>query len=241
MIAHPAGASYSATVPYRLVDVSMWLDDFTFPGDDRVEVTGPFNYLPGTNPEFVHHLATPTQAGTHVQGPRYFIGDGATIDTFDLNRFEGDVVLVDLAKRGVDTSLEDLRAALAGRLLQDRILLLRTGHMEEVIKSQTLDSDSRPGLSVRAAEWLATESGVSMVAIDSVGVESRRTREYEVNVILCRGGILILEGLVNLHELGPGPLHLEAFPLKLRGVEGTPCRAVVKDFTPSEAPSTEEG
>jgi arylformamidase len=104
-----------------------------------------------------------------------------------------------------------------------------------------MDPENRPGLSVRAAEWLATESGVSMIAIDSIGVESRRTRDYEVNVILCRGGVLILEGLVNLHRLGPGPLHLEAFPLKLRGVEGTPCRAVVKDFTPSEAPSTGVG
>lgn len=80
-----------------------------------------------------------------------------------------------------------------------------------------MDPENRPGLSVRAAEWLATESGLSMIAIDSIGVESRRTRDCEVNVILCRGGVLILEGLVNLHRLGPGLLHLEAFPLKLRG------------------------
>lgn len=214
----------------RLVDVSCWLDDFQFPGDAPVEVTGPFNFLTGTNPEHVYHLSTPTQAGTHIQGPRYFLSDGATIDTFDLDRFEGEAVLVDLDKRGEDTSLADLQAALAGRPLDDRILLLRTGHMREVIDSGVLDPATRPGLSLAAAQWLAQESGVRMVAIDSVGVESRRTENYEVNVLLCRAGILILEGLVNLDSLGSGRLWLQAFPLKLRGVEGTPCRAVVREY-----------
>lgn len=209
----------------------MWQDGFTFPGDAPVEVTGPYNFLSGSNPEYVNHLSMPTQAGTHVQGPRYFLAEGATIDTFDLSRFEGEAVLVDLVGRGVDTELDELRAGLAGRSLDDRILLLRTGHMDEVVDSQILSPGRRPGLSLEAAEWLATKSGVSMVAIDSVGLESRRTSDYDVNVLLCRAGVLILEGLVNLHQLGSGQLWLEAFPLKIRGVEGTPCRAVVKDFT----------
>jgi arylformamidase len=215
---------------YRLVDVSCWMDDFQFPGDAPVAVTGPFNFLTGSNPEYVHQLSTPTQAGTHVQGPRYFIADGDTIDRFALADFEGEAVLVDLAKRGEDTTLADLRRALAGRDLAGRILLLRTGHMAEVIESGVLDAGTRPGLSVAAAGWLAEQSGVRMVAIDSVGVESRSTANYEVNVTLCRAGILILEGLVNLAALGGGRLWLEAFPLKLRGVEGTPCRAIVREY-----------
>lgn len=217
---------------YRLVDVSMWIDDFVFPGDESVAITGPFNLVSGANPEFVYHLATPTQAGTHVQGPHYFIADGATIDSFPLTRFEGEAIMVDLTARGADMSLPDLQAAIAGRSLAGRILLLRTGHMREVIASGVLDPTRRPGLSLAAAEWLAAESGVQMVAIDSVGVESRLTRDYDVNVMLCQAGILILEGLINLERLGPGPLWLEAFPLKIRGVEGTPCRAIVKDHTP---------
>ena len=214
----------------RLVDVSCWMDDFRFPGDEPVVVTGPFNVLTGENPEHVYQLSTPTQAGTHIQGPRYFLADGATIDAFPLERFEGEAVLVDLPKRGADTTLAELRQALHGRDLRDRILLLRTGHMAEVIASGVLDPAGRPGLSLAAAQWLAEASGVRMVAIDSVGLESRSTANYEVNVALCCAGILILEGLVNLESLGPGRLWLEAFPLKLRGVEGTPCRAVVREY-----------
>jgi arylformamidase len=216
---------------YRLVDVSMWLDDFTFPGDQHVEITGPFNFVAGANPEHVHHLVTPTQAGTHVQGPWYFVAGGDTIDAFPLERFEGPAVLVDMPGRGVDLSLSELQSGLAGRSVAGQVLLFRSGHMERVIVRGVLDPGDRPGLSLEAARWLATDSGVSMVAIDSVGVESRVTSDFDVNVTLCRAGILILEGLVNLDSLGPGPLWLEAFPLKVRGVEGTPCRAVVKDYS----------
>ena len=216
---------------YRLVDVSMWMDDFQFPGDEPVVVSGPFNFLTGANPEYVHHLSTPTQAGTHVQGPRYFLADGVTIDTFPLERFEGEAVMVDLPHRGTDMELHELQAALAGRSLTGRVLLLRSGHMGRVIDSGVLDPLDRPGLSLEVARWLADESGVGMVAIDSVGVESRKTSDHDVNVTLCRAGILILEGLIGLERLGSGPLWLEAFLLKLRGVEGTPCRAVVKDYT----------
>lgn len=215
---------------HRLIDVSCWMDDFQFPGDAPVEVTGPFNCLAGENPEFVHHLSTPTQAGTHIQGPRYFLADGATMDAVPLARCEGEAVLVDLSKRGSDTTLAELQQLLAGRDLHDRVLLLRTGHMAEVIAAGTLQASRRPGLSLESARWLAEESGIRMIAIDSVGVESRSTANYEVNVTLCRAGILILEGLVHLEEVGDGRLWLEAFPLKVRGVEGTPCRAVVREF-----------
>lgn len=215
---------------YRIVDVSMWLDDFAFPGDSPVEVTGPFNYVGGANPEFVYEVATPTQAGTHVQGPHYFLAGGAKIDAFPLERFEGWAHLVDITARGRDTTLAELRARVGDADLSGSILLLRSGHMEEVITSGVLDPSRRPGLSLEAATWVAKESGVKMVAIDSVGVESRVTTDYDVNVMLCNHQVLILEGLVNLGGLKPGRLWLEAFPLKLRGVEGTPCRAIVKVF-----------
>ena len=133
--------------------------------------------------------------------------------------------------RGVDMELAELQEGLGGRSLRGRILLLRSGHMDELIRTRAIEADPvrRPGLSMEVAAWLANESGVGMVAIDSIGLESRVTRNYEVNVRLCRAGVLLLEGLVNLDQLGDGRLWLEAFPLKVRGVEGTPCRAVVKE------------
>ena len=213
----------------ELVDVSMWMDAFTFPGDQPVQARGPLNVLPGTNPEYVYELSMPSQGGTHIQGPHYFLADGARIDSFPLERFEGRAHLVDVVRRGEDTEPEELAAALGDEDVRGDVVLLRSGHMDEVVATGVLDPAARPGLSLAAAAYLADERGAGMIAIDSVGMESRRTRNYEVNVFLCRRGVLLLEGLVNLGALShDDDLWLEAFPLKLRGVEGTPCRAVVR-------------
>jgi kynurenine formamidase len=83
---------------------------------------------------------------------------------------------------------------------------------------------------MEAAVYLAEIKRIKMIAIDSVGVESRMTRNYEVNHYLGGKDVLILEGLMNLFAVSQQEVILEAFPLKIRGVEGTPCRAIIKEF-----------
>ena len=206
---------------YKLIDVSMDMEGFTFPGNPPFRVEGPFNRVPGDNPEFVYDLTLSTQTGTHVQGPR--------IETFPLEFFEGRACVLNLVKRGRDTTEDDLRSMILPEDMGCPFVLFRTGHMEEVIRSGQLDPSERPGLSLEAARFLVHEWGVRLIAVDSVGVESRKTKNYEVNRFLCESGVLILEGLVNLGSIRKRHVFLEAFPLKIRGVEGTPCRAVVKE------------
>lgn len=214
---------------HRIVDVSTWMDGFDFPDDQPFERDGPFDRVSGSNPEYVYDLALSTQTGTHVQGSHYFDEDGKRIEEYSLDRFEGRAVRVELDKRGVDTTVDDLRSKLESVELPDGILILQTGHMDEVVASGTLHPDTRPGLSLDAAEWLVEAKGLEMIAVDSVGVESRNTENYEVNVYLGEQDVLILEGLVNLDSVASKEVWLEALPLKIRGVEGTPCRAVIKE------------
>jgi len=215
---------------YKIIDVSMDMDAFTFKDDQAVKVQGPFNRVDGDNPEYVYDLTLCTQSGTHIQGAHYFRADGKRIDQYPLTAFEGEAILVDISKRGADIT-ENEMARLVGHLdLSGKILILRTGHMEEVIQTGILESASRPGLSMEAAVYLAEVKRIKMIAIDSVGVESRVTRNYEVNHYLGGQDVLILEGLVNLQSVSKQEVFLEAFPLKIRGVEGTPCRAIIKEF-----------
>lgn len=214
---------------HRIVDVSTRMDAFDFPEDQPFECDGPFDRVDGSNPEYVYDLALSTQTGTHVQGAHYFDEDGKRIEEYSLDRFEGRAVRVELDKRGVDTTVDDLRGKLGSAELPDGILILQTGHMDEVVETGRLEPDDRPGLSVAAAKWLVEERGLELLAIDSVGVESRTTENYEVNVYLGEQDVLILEGLVNLDSVAAREVWLEAFPLRIRGVEGTPCRAVIKE------------
>ncbi len=68
-----------------------------------------------------------------------------------------------------------------------------------------------------------------MIEIDSIGVESRKSKNFQVNKYLCSEGVLLLEGLFNLNAVHKRKIFLEAFPLKTSGVEGTPCRAIIKE------------
>ena len=214
---------------YRIIDVSQWMDDFLFCGDQEFIVSGPFNRVSGNNPEFVYDFKMCSQSGTHIQGPHYFLEFGNQIADFPLSSFEGVALLIDIEKRGVDTNRDDLATKLGTDSVSNEILVLRTGHMEEIIASGSNDPMKRPGLSLDAAAYLAEDCGVKMIAIDSIGVESRATENYEVNRFLCEKKVLLLEGLINLKEVKSRRFFLEAFPLKIRGVEGTPCRAIIKE------------
>lgn len=218
------------TAPYTLLDVSMAMDDFTFEGDQPFELTGPLNWITGSNPEFVYDFKACTQTGTHIQGPHYFLEHGKRIDAFPITAFEGWATVVEMKKRGTDTTVEEVRAQVGTLDIANEIVLLRSGHMEEVIQAGRLEPARRPGLSLAAARYLVEEKHVRMVAIDSVGVESRVSANYEVNVYLCQHEVLILEGLINLQQIAQRRVFLEAFPLKVHGVEGTPCRAIVKEY-----------
>jgi arylformamidase len=213
---------------WEVLDVSMWMDDFLFPGDQPLTLDGPHNFLSGANPEYIYSIAMESQSGTHIQGPHYFLADGARIDAFSITSFEGSAHLVDLTARGVDTTVDELRQMLDDVDLAGRVLVLRTGHMQELIDGLPLHTSTRPGLSLDAARYLVEGKSIAMIAIDSVGVESRATSNYEVNVYLCQHEVLILECLVDLDRVVGDDLWLEAFPLKIRGVEGTPCRAIIR-------------
>jgi len=69
-----------------------------------------------------------------------------------------------------------------------------------------------------------------MIAIDSIGLESRNTKNYEVNTYLSGRGVLILECISNINNIENGNIILEAYPLKIVGVEGSPCRAVIREI-----------
>ena len=92
----------------KVIDISMEIRDFTFPGDPDCTLKGPFNRVSGENQQFVYDLDISTQSGTHIQGPHYFLKDGKKISDFPLERFMGDAVIIDLHKRGEDTSQEEM-------------------------------------------------------------------------------------------------------------------------------------
>jgi kynurenine formamidase len=97
---------------YKIIDVSQFIDDFVFPDNPQLNLTGPHNRVGGDNREYVYDFCSCTQSGTHIQGPHYFLKNGLRIDEYPLHFFEGEALVVDLQKKGVDTTSEDLKELL---------------------------------------------------------------------------------------------------------------------------------
>ncbi len=82
--------------------------------------------------------------------------------------------------------------------------------------------------SVEAAQALVAR-GVKLVGLDYLSV-AHHDEQVPVHRAFLDHGMVLLEG-VDLSQVAPGRYELICFPLRLRGVDGAPCRAVLRDLT----------
>ncbi|NMP23788.1 cyclase family protein [Sulfobacillus harzensis] len=169
-------------------------------------------------------------AGTHVDAPRHFFPDGATIDQLPLDTFMGDGLVVDLSfsEGGQALSREALETALGQRALElkgkmvllrydwDRLWHLRPRRREYV--------DSWPGLSGAAARYLA-EIGVKAVGTDAISMDASGASHAPAHHALLGSGVVIYENLTNLGRLIDRAFTFVGIPLAIGEGTGSPVRA----------------
>ena len=142
------------------------------------------------------HLYSHT--GTHMDAPRHFVAGGDAIDEVDLRACVGSADVIDLTATEPNgvIGVEDL-AHHESRIGAGARLLLRT-------------------------DWcLHVEANDFRTHMPRISLELR-----DVHRALLEGGIVIVEGLCNLHELHQDRVHFVALPLRVRGCDGSPVRAI---------------
>ncbi|MDQ8189851.1 cyclase family protein [Roseibacillus persicicus] len=180
----------------------------------------------GWNARLLHLYS---HSGTHMDAPRHFGCSheiGTTIDELPLETFLGPARVVHL-----DVSAgELLQPAHLGELAADFVpgqaLLLQTGWAAhrgnlEVFRNQL------PRVSVELARW-CVEKKVRVLGVEppSVADVNDLAEVTKIHEVLLSGGVTIVEGLINLDQLpGEEEFTLGAFPLKIEGGDGSPCRA----------------
>lgn len=167
-------------------------------------------------------LWTTAHMGTHLDAPRHFIAGGPDVESLDPARLIGPCRVVEVDAPGHVTA--DALASAVGDDWPRRLLLkTRNSAPGGAIGQDTFDK-AFAAVAPDAAE-LVVERGVDVIGIDyySVaafddGVPTHRT--------LLGAGLIPLEGL-DLRNVQPGEYELIALPLKLRGLDGSPVRAVL--------------
>jgi kynurenine formamidase len=167
-------------------------------------------------------MALGTHAGTHVDAPFHFLDGGLPVDRLDLRRGFGPARVLDFRHKSAkeEIAVAELQPYVDAIEPGSR-LIFWTG-WDRVFPDPRYFTDM-PALSVETCRFLA-ERGVACVAIDTPSVNES---DYAAAHRLLLGAeVLIVECLRGLERLQTDRVIFSVLPLRIRGRDGSPCRAV---------------
>jgi kynurenine formamidase len=177
----------------------------------------------GWNTTWLHLYS---HAGTHMDAPYHFIAQGATLENLVLDKCVGPAQVIDLTFVGPRDliTVEHLKPH-AEKVGPGARLLFRTGWSARADTPEY--RNHLPRVSLPLAEWLA-ERKIALLGVETPAVADVNNKEELVTVhqALLRAEIIIVEGLANLDALRREEVTFIALPLKLKGGDGSPVRAI---------------
>jgi arylformamidase len=201
------------------ISVPIYAGMVLYPGDPPVEISQPM-HLDRGDVCTVSRLSLGVHTGTHVDAPSHFLKGAESVDSLSLEAMVGPAHVIEI----LDTAAigeEDL----SGRGIErgDRILL-KTSNSARCWSSDEFVPDFAH-LILDGAAYLAG-AGVRTVGIDYLSI-GHGDEGPDVHRVLLGAQILIVEGL-NLSGVEPGAYDLVCLPLKIRGGDGAPARALLR-------------
>lgn len=201
-----------------LIDISLPLSPhgITYPNNPSVE----FEEQP-TQTSVITKIAFGSHSGTHIDAPSHAkLENGNTIDELDISIFHGKARVVDCLDSKGEITVADLERK---DIKKGERVLLKT---DNSLRGFHEFFPNFVYLTSEGAEYLASK-GVILVGIDSLSIKQKGNPDNRPHTNLLENGIPILEGL-DLSKAEPGEYTLVAFPLKFIGIDGSPCRAILR-------------
>jgi arylformamidase len=160
----------------------------------------------------------PSHLGTHIDAPFHFIEDGKKTDGIGLEKLCGEAQLIEgCGEISLDRSFFEAVTISAPRIL------LKTDNTKRLKAGADFDNVY---LTADACAYLA-DRGVVLVGFDYFNVDKRGDKRRSAHLALLSREVVILEGLM-LDSVPPGAYELFCLPLKVKDLEGAPCRAVLR-------------
>lgn len=198
------------------VTQAIWSGMAVWPGDPVVRVTDVLSLQTGA-PVNLGRLEMGTHSGTHVDAPRHVLVHGASAESLSLEALIGPARLMDVSDEGL-VSVSRIASELPCGCQR---LILRT------VRRACCEAGelSWNALSHEAACWLV-DRGLLLLGTDAPSIDLIEAGAGPVHQLLLGAGIVVVEGLA-LGDIAPGAYDLICLPLKLRGADGAPARALL--------------
>jgi kynurenine formamidase len=182
--------------------------------------------------------------GTHFDAPIHWITgrDGIDVSQVPPRHLVAPAVVIDRSAESAEDpdyllTVEDVRAFQAehGSLPDGGWLLLHTGwdaraHDAELFLNAGPEGPQSPGLDTECARWIAEETPLVGVGVETVGIDAGAAADFEppfpAHYYLMGAGKYGMTQLTNLASLPPVGALLVVAPLKLTGGTGSPVRAL---------------
>jgi arylformamidase len=163
--------------------------------------------------------------GTHADAPFHFKESADTIEQMPLETYLGDAVVVDLTKqfetdRNRQIGVADIESC-ADALASAPRLLVKTG----VWKNAKNFPAWIPVIAQDVPQWLAQRK-VKLLGLDLPSVDPIDAKVLVNHHALAAAGVAIVESL-DLSEVEAGTYHFSALPLRIKGGDAGPVRAVL--------------
>ena len=143
--------------------------------------------------------------GTHIDAPYHFLNDGNTVEQIPLEYFVGNCYVVQRDVELTTSDAESIMLEAKEHNAAERILI--GGNVTVTAEVAKVFADN--GIKLIGNE------GVSIGPVDA---------PMEVHKILLSANVVLLEGIV-LKDVPEGVYFLNAAPLNLAKLDGSPCRA----------------
>jgi len=163
-----------------------------------------------------------THQGTHIDAPFHFFMDGDTVEKISLERCIVQAIKIDITYKQPKEAITIQDLVKYESYMDKGISILINTGWDKVFPKKEYFSDF-PYISVELANWLA-EKKVNLIGLD---IPCPNISDWKtVHETLLGKNILIVEGLVNMEKLEDEVFTFIALPLKLRGADGSPVRAI---------------
>ena len=195
----------------RTISQDMWV----YPGDPRPKFD-PHATIKNNNAN-ITKITVGSHTGTHVDAPWHFLQGGNSIDMEPLDKFVGEAAIIDASGKNSVTA-EDFSGY---DIRSNDIILIYTGTGNRRADFAYLD--------ISAAEWMVRH-GLKCVGIDTASVEKYGEKDAPVHKMLLARNTGIIENLDNLKQFVGSRMFFVCLPLPLKGIDGSPARAVLFDI-----------
>ena len=190
-----------------------------WPGDSQYVAETTWQITDGC-PVKVSKISMSTHTGAHCDAPSHYDVNGKAIDEVALETYIGTCRVIhcigapQVQPEHILPFIDQLPARVLFRTYQQA-------------PQMQWDSDF-PSVSLAAIALLAAH-GVKLIGIDSPSIDPQESKTLDAHLCVKAHQMAILEGII-LDEIAAGDYELICLPLKLKGLDASPVRAILRSL-----------